>query len=172
VSRPLRRLPAPDSSAAGSRGAAGRELDLGTLQGIVGFHLARAAVNTHGMFERHVGVPFELTKVDFSLLMLLRANPTVSPKQLARALAITAPKLTLLLDRLQQRGMLQRRPNPTDGRSQLVVLTPSGRQLADRAGAAAQPMEDEVRARLSPAEHAMLIELLDKLARAAPRALP
>ena len=138
-------------------------LAFGALRAIVGFHIARAAVTTYDAFERHLGTPFELRKVEFSLLMLLLANEGVSPKPLARALRITAPKLTQLLDRLQHRGLLERRPNPQDGRSQHVMLTSEGHRLAERAGVAAEGMERELLSRLSPAEHAMLIELLGKL---------
>jgi DNA-binding MarR family transcriptional regulator len=138
-------------------------LDWGALRGIVGFHIARAAVTTYEAFERHLGKPFDLRKVDFSLLMLLLANDGLAPKRLARALSVTAPKLTQLLDQLQQRGLLERLPNPLDGRSQRVLLTDAGQQLAQQARAASAPMEAEWRSRLSPAEHAMLIELLGKL---------
>jgi DNA-binding MarR family transcriptional regulator len=148
--------------------AIGRELDFGALRGIAGFHLARASVMTLDAFERHIGTPLRLHKVDFSALMLLDANPGASPKQLALALDIAAPKLTALLDRLQQRGLLERLPNPSDGRSQRVVLTRRGQQLARDAALAAQPMEDEMRLRLTHAEHAMLIELLGKLAHGGP----
>ena len=139
-------------------------LDNGVLRGVVGFHLARASVTTVDAFERHLGKPFGLAKVEFSVLMLLLANEGVSPKPLARALRVAAPKLSLLLDRLQERGLLQRRPNPEDGRSQRLVLTRSGRHLAAQTAAAAEAMEAELHQRLSRAEHAMLIELLDKLA--------
>lgn len=139
-------------------------LKFGSLRGIVGFHIARAAVTTYDAFDRYLGSPFQLAKVEFSLLMLLLANDTVSPKPLAKALRITAPKLTQLLDRLQERGLLERRPNPLDGRSQHVVLTRAGQKLARDAQAAAEPMEAELLSRLSAAEHAMLIELLGKLA--------
>ncbi len=138
-------------------------LSLGPLAGIVGFHVARAGVATSDVFDRFVGRPFGLRKVEFSLLMLLLVNTAIPPKRLARALAVTAPNLTLLLDRLQQRGLLRREPNPRDGRSQNVVLTDEGQQLARQAAAAAEPMEHELLLRLSRAEQAMLIELLGKL---------
>jgi MarR family transcriptional regulator for hemolysin len=115
------------------------------------------------LFERFVGEPFGLRKVEFSLLLLVLTNRAIPPKQLARALAVTAPTLTLLLDRLQQRGLLRREPNPRDGRSQNVVLTEAGQRLAEDAAAASAPMESGLRERLSPAEQAMLIELLEKL---------
>lgn len=140
-------------------------LSFGALDDIVGFHVARAAVTTYAAYERFIGKPFGLKKVEFSLLMIVLANQAIAPKRLARALAVTAPALTMLLDRLQQRGLIQRERNPADGRSQHVVLTAGGHQLARDAAAAAQPMEHEIQStRLTRAEHAMLIELLDKLA--------
>lgn len=139
-------------------------LSLGPLAGIVGFHVAQAAVATVAAFEKHIGGPYELRKVEFSLLMLLHANGALSPKQLASALTLTSPTLTLLLDRLQGRGLLQRERNPADGRSQHIRLTPAGQRLARDSAAAALPMERELHQRLSKAEHAMLIELLCRLA--------
>jgi DNA-binding MarR family transcriptional regulator len=139
-------------------------LSLGALAGVAGFHLARATVTTQGNFERHIAAAFELNKVEFSLLMLVMANPGVTPKRLARALAVTAPKLTLLLDGLQARRLIQRERNAADGRSQHVALTDSGRKLARTVAAAAERMERELLAHLTRAEHAMLIELLGKLA--------
>jgi DNA-binding MarR family transcriptional regulator len=139
-------------------------LQLGPLREIVGFHLARAAVNTVDAFERHIGTPFDLRKVEFSLLMLLLSNNPVSPKQLLRALSLTAPKLTILVDGLQARGLLRRERNPADGRSRHLVLTERGQRLAQAAAGAAGPMERELLTRLTQAEHAMLIELLGKLA--------
>lgn len=138
-------------------------LQWGHLESIVGFHVHRAAVTTADAFERYLGKPFGLRKVEFSLLMLLLANEALAPKRLSRALAVTAPNLTLLLDRLQDRGLLTRVPNPLDGRSQNVVLTADGRATAVEAAEAAKTMEVEVQSPLSSAEHAMLIELLLKL---------
>lgn len=139
-------------------------LSFGPLAGIAGFHLARAAVTTQASFQRHIGDLFDINKIEFSLLMLVMANPGIVPKRLARALAITAPKLTLLLDALQSRHLIQRERNAADGRSQHLLLTDRGRKLAREAAAAAEPMERELLGPLSRAEHAMLIELLAKLA--------
>jgi MarR family transcriptional regulator for hemolysin len=151
--------------AQGDGGAHHLPLSFGPLSGIVGFHIARAAVTTYDAFERCIGKPFDLKKAEFSLLMLVQANPGIPPKRLARALAVTAPKLTLLLDGFQQRKLIQRERNPNDGRSQHVMLTEPGRKLARSAAAAAALMETELRSPLTAAEHAMLIELLGKLAR-------
>jgi DNA-binding MarR family transcriptional regulator len=139
-------------------------VSLGPLEEAVGYHIAQAAVETDASFERHVGQPFGLRKVEYSLLMLLKANGALAPKRLGQTLTLTAPNLTLLLDRLQQRGLIRRERNPADGRSQHIVLTDLGQGTARDAAAAAAPMERDLLDRLSRAEHAMLIELLCKLA--------
>ncbi len=144
--------------------AAGDSLQLGPLADIAGFHLARASVAAYDAFERHIGVPFDLRKVEFSLLLLLLSNRPLSPKELLGALSLTAPKLTLLVDGLQRRGLVVRERNPADGRSRHLLLTERGQRLAQAAAASAGAMELEMLARLTRAEHAMLIELLGKLA--------
>ncbi len=138
-------------------------LELGTLQTVLGYHVAQAAVTTVALFEQHIGRPHGLRKVEFSMLMLLQANGPLSPKRLARALALSAPNLTLVLDRLQARGLLQRERSLQDGRSQNIVLSSAGQHLATHAAAAAVPMERELLHGLTGAEHAMLIELLRKV---------
>ena len=155
----------PTSSLPGAA-TRGERIQLGPLEGILGFHLARAAVTTYATFERSIGAPFDLRKVEFSLLMLLLVNAPVTPKELLQPLALTAPKLSLLVDGLVERGLVRRERNPSDGRSQHLVLTDRGRKLARAASEAAVPMEQALLSRLTRAEHAMLIELLDKLAHA------
>jgi DNA-binding MarR family transcriptional regulator len=134
----------------------------GALARITGYHVAQAAVATSALFARDVGRPLKLRKVEFSLLMLLLANGAQVPKRLAQELALSAPALTQLLDALQARGLLRRQPNPADGRSQLIVLTDTGTDLARRSAEAAEHSERSLNKKLTAAEHAMLIELLRK----------
>ncbi len=140
------------------------ELQMGPLGNLLGFHIARAGVTTFALFEQHVGQPFGLRKVEYSLLLLVLANGPLSPKRLAQALALSAPNLTMLLDRLQDRGLLRRERSLVDRRSQNVVLTDDGQRIAQASAAEATPMERALDDRLSLAEHAMLIELLSKVA--------
>jgi DNA-binding MarR family transcriptional regulator len=136
---------------------------LGALGEQLGFHLAQASVITTSAYNACVGEPLQLRKVEYSMLMLLRANAALSPKQLAKALALTAPNLTLLLDRLQERDLLVRERNPNDGRSQHVRLSASGLKLIAKADKAAVDMKKHWQSKLSAAESAMLIELLTKV---------
>jgi DNA-binding MarR family transcriptional regulator len=160
-----RALAVPPPAAAAPLPAPGREtLALGVLTDVLGYHVAQAAVTTYATFEQFIGQPFGLRKVEYSLLMLLLANGPLSPKRLGQALALSAPNLTLLLDRLQARELIRRERSATDGRSQNIVLTPAGQRMADDSAAAAEPMEAVLGDRLSRAERLMLIELLRKVA--------
>lgn len=151
------------TTAAANTGSSPARLSLGVLGDVLGYHIAQAGVTTVDMFERHVGQPFGLRKVEYSLLILLQANGALTPKRLGHALALSGPNLTQLLDRLQARGLLQRERSLTDGRSQNIVLTEAGQQTARDSAAAAAPMERELDDRLSRAERLMLIELLRKV---------
>lgn len=144
--------------------SAGQTLSLGALEEVLGFHLATATVTTMDTFERHIGTPLNLRKVEYSLLLLLLANGSLSPKRLGQALALSAPNLTLMLDRLQQRGLIRRERSESDRRSHNIVLTDEGLRIAEAGAQAAVPMERELDERLSRAERLMLIELLRKVA--------
>ena len=147
----------------GQARADGDTLQLGPLSDLLGYHLAHAVVATTAMFERHIGKPLGLTKVEYSLLMLIVSNGPLSPKRLARALALTPPKMTMLLDRMQERGLLLRERSEVDRRSQNVRLTDEGKRIAISGASAAQLSERTLSERLSRAEHAMLVELLRKV---------
>lgn len=146
------------------KGRDGAALDLSGLHHIVGFLLAISTLSTRKAFQRHLGRPFQLRPVEFTLLMVLLANQTPSPKQLAQALSLPPPNVTVLVDRLAARGLVERRRNRSDGRAFEVALTAQGADLARRAQRISLTMEDDLLAMLSPGELAILRELLLKLA--------
>jgi DNA-binding MarR family transcriptional regulator len=51
----------------------------------------------------------------------------VSPHEIAKHLAISTASTTKLLDRLTERGHIERRPHPADRRARIVVLTDRAR---------------------------------------------
>jgi DNA-binding MarR family transcriptional regulator len=139
-------------------------LQEGPLAEQIGFRVAQAQVVTRGLFEKHINGPLELRPVEYALLILLDTNDEVTPKQLSQALSLSAPNLTLLLDRLQERGLLQRVRSEADRRSQHVLLTSNGTTLMQQASSQMPTMEAELEAHLSKAERLMLLELLHKVA--------
>ena len=148
-----------------SRVARPRGLSQGLLADIVGYRIVQARLTTGASFDRHIGQPLGLRPVEYTLLILLKTNGQASPKQLATALALSAPNLTILLDRTQQRGLIARERSEADRRSQIVRLTPEGQALTETAEALTPAMEADLDNCLSRAERALLLELLDKVAR-------
>ena len=71
--------------------------------------------------------------------------------------------LTGLLDTLERGGLVRRVPNPADGRSRLVALTPHGRQLCAKLRRRHQMVMELFREALPGAEAAELARLLDQL---------
>ena len=68
----------------------------------------------------------------FSFLSWVRLLEPVTPGALAAETGIPPTTIRDYLRRLSERGDIARRPNPRDGRSYLVKLTPRGRRLVDR----------------------------------------
>lgn len=137
----------------------------GVLATNIGYHIAQAEVTTMRLFYHHIGDPMTLRPVEYSLLMLLLANGEMSPKQLCQALALPAPSLTMLVDRLHERGLVDRVRSETDRRSQRVLMTAAGHQLAQQASERSPLMNAELDGVLSQGEQMMLTELLLKVAR-------
>ncbi|HTP74091.1 MAG TPA: MarR family transcriptional regulator [Burkholderiaceae bacterium] len=139
-------------------------LDQSELLRLLGYNIAQAAIPAYKLFETLIGLPLGLRQVEFSILSLVQTNDKVTPKRLSTALGVAAPNLTIVLDRLEQRQLVKRTRSPHDGRVQHIELTARGRTLHAKAKQVADTMEGDLLDRLSPAERAMLFELLQKVA--------
>jgi DNA-binding MarR family transcriptional regulator len=68
------------------------------------------------------------------LSLLLRSGEQAVPlSTLAREVAFTSGGFTKVADRLEQAGLIARQPSPCDRRVTNAVLTPAGREAAERA---------------------------------------
>jgi len=153
-----------ESAAAAERKARRRELDDAALAHLVGYAASRAALELRKVFARHME-PFDLRIAEFTILMLVATNGDVNQKQLGDALDISPPNMAVTLDRMVDRGWVERVRSTHDRRAQHVVLTARGRALAERTRRVSMTMEEPAWAMLSAAERALLIELLRKIAR-------
>jgi len=162
----MRATPSPPNrvpKAAPSRSASAEELDQSRLLHLVGYAASRASIELKKTFARHLG-PLELKAVEFSILVLVASNPQVNQKQLGQALDVSAPNLAVTLDRMVERGWVERVRSTQDRRAQHVHLTDKGRELTRQAEKIAATMENPALRGLSSAERALLIELLLKVA--------
>lgn len=155
-------FPATDASAPPS--PASSTLDLSRLEPLLGYALARASIEMKRGFKSRLG-PLGLKEAEFSILVLVASNARVNQKQLGRALDLSAPNMAITLDRLAERGWIERVRDTEDRRAQLIRLTASGQRLAQRAEQAVAALEQQAAAGLSRAERLLLIELLLRVAR-------
>lgn len=99
------------------------------------------------------------------LASLRRAGPPyeLSPTELYRGLMRTSGAMTNRLRRLEHAGLIERLPDPADGRGLLVRLTPAGLHIVDEL--AQRHMDNEARllAGLTPAELRSLEAILRRL---------
>ena len=148
---------------AAAAGESASELDTSGLTHLVGYAASRASIELKKSFARHLG-PLELKAVEFSILVLVATNAEVNQKRLGQALDISAPNLAVTLDRMAERGWVERVRSTADRRAQHVHLTAAGQLLVRRARRIAESMEAPALRMLSAAERALLIELLLKVA--------
>jgi DNA-binding MarR family transcriptional regulator len=72
-----------------------------------------------------------LTPGHFKVLLVLSSGEAKPMGELAGQLACDASTMTWLVDRLEERGLVERRPSPDDRRVKTIVLTEAGRAQAE-----------------------------------------
>jgi DNA-binding MarR family transcriptional regulator len=123
--------------------------------------LRQATRYTHQLFGE-AGV--ELTKDQWLILKKVSDEPTgVRPLELARVLGKETASVTRMLDILERKQLLERRPNPSDRRSYLVILTDAGRATFERVLPVVQTIRERAVRGFSKRELAELDWLLDKM---------
>lgn len=90
----------------------------------------------------------ELPPEDYPFYVLIGAEGPWTPSGLAERLVMPLSTVIFRVKRLEQRGHAERVPNPDDGRSFLIRLTPQGQALLDVARPAFRDYAEAVEARL------------------------
>ncbi|MGC1173469.1 MarR family winged helix-turn-helix transcriptional regulator [Polaromonas sp.] len=138
------------------------QVDTSYLEGLLGYNARRAALAVIEVFMVRMA-PYALRPVDFSVLSLITHNPGITSRQLCTALGIQPPNLVAMVNALEKRELIARKPHPRDGRAMGLHLTASGKKLMREAENTAVGLEADVASRLSAGEAKTLIRLLQKV---------
>ncbi|MFI6145549.1 MarR family transcriptional regulator [Streptomyces sp. NPDC051109] len=103
----------------------------------------------------------QLTGAQARVLNLLSLEP-MPMRRIAQQLKCEPSNITGIVDRLESRGLVERRPDPADRRVKLAAPTPEGLQTADRLRESLDFAREPL-AGLSTAERAVLRDLLKRM---------
>jgi len=137
-------------------------VDYGELTDSIGFQLRRAQLAAFGELIETLS-PLELRPAQFSVLVLIAANPDLPQSNLSAALGIQRPNFVAMLDELEARGLTKRCVSATDRRSNTLTLTPEGRRVLRRAVDLHSAFEARLFKRMGSSGREQLNEMLSKL---------
>lgn len=155
-------MPSTRASKTESPVASVQAIDTSYLESLMGYNARRAALVIIDEFMKQMAV-FGLRPVDFSVLSLITHNAGITSRQLCTTLGLLPPNLVGMINALEKRALIQRRPHPSDGRAMGLHLSTKGQKLMRDAEATAAQLEAEATARLTAAESRTLIRLLKKI---------
>ena len=109
---------------------------------------------------------------DFAVLEALLNKGPMPVNTLGRKVLLASGSMTPAIDRLERRGLVQRKDDPVDRRVRVVELTRSGEKLIREAFAAHEVAMEQAASALSANERATVVRLLKKLGKGAEARLP
>jgi DNA-binding MarR family transcriptional regulator len=108
----------------------------------------------------------DLTAAQFSALPYLSrriGEPGIDQNGLAARLGINRNHASLLVDELEEKGIVERRVNGDDRRARQLYLTPKGEKLLERLLPIARAANDRILAPLKPHERGLFLDFLVRL---------
>ncbi|MEM8905217.1 MAG: MarR family winged helix-turn-helix transcriptional regulator [Actinomycetota bacterium] len=110
--------------------------------------------------------PSGLSTAQLAVLAVVEADQPVRQGRVADQLSLTEQALTAMIRRLDSLDLVRRRPDPHDGRSTLLELTPSGTRTLHDAGARFDVVNEVLDGTFDADELATLAGLLDRIRQA------
>ncbi len=144
---------------AGPRRASRPAIDLGDLDERLGYFVRRIQVWIFQDFIRRLA-HLDISPAQFSVLVVIGANPGLSQAELGETLGIERARLVRLLHRLERRALTERRPSSTDGRRHALQLTREGQKVLSKAKALAAQHEAGLKEKLGAEPHRLLLDTL------------
>lgn len=137
-------------------------IDLDTSLG----YLLKEAASALRQAMEDVLRPLGMTITHYSCLELLAQRPGLSNSELARGAFVTRQSMNVLLQALEQDGVVERPDAPPAGRALPTRLTEKGRRTLDTASAAVRSVEQRMLAGMTDAEQAAALRALRSMVQA------
>ncbi|HEX5990107.1 MAG TPA: MarR family transcriptional regulator [Solirubrobacterales bacterium] len=126
------------------------------------FLLSQVGIHASRRFAERIAA-VELNPPLFRVLNLVDAAEGRSQQAIGAAIDVPPSRMVALVDELEQRGLVERRPNPGDRRVRALYLTAKGRKALARGRQIAHEHEEALTHGLSAADRKRLVDLLQKM---------
>jgi len=126
------------------------------------FLLSQVGIHASRRFAERIAA-VDLSPPLFRVLNLVAAAEGRSQQAIAAAIEIPASRMVALVDELEQRGLVERRPDPEDRRVRALFLTAEGKRCLRRGRQIAKQHEEEMTKGMSPADRKRLVDLLQTI---------
>jgi DNA-binding MarR family transcriptional regulator len=134
----------------------------GTSQ--IAFLLAQIGAHAASMYAERAE-RIGLSPSHTGIMRLLARSEGLSQRELCGILSMLPSRLVVLLDELQEKGIIERRDDPADRRSYALHLSSKGKSLLDSVSKIAQEHNEAMCAGLDTAEREALAKLLARIAK-------
>lgn len=132
------------------------------LEQCVNFVLTKAQNAIQQLFKAGLA-PYGVTPGQYAVLKCLWDENGQTAKQLSERLYLDGSTVTGILDRMENKSLIIRQPDPKDRRAVRVMLTERGRALNEPVSAAIERANKKALERLAPEETVLLKRLLEEL---------
>jgi DNA-binding MarR family transcriptional regulator len=136
---------------------------MGPLPDLIGYMVRRAQVTAFQDFNRSFAGT-DIRPADYGALIIIAHNPDLTQSAVGEALGIKRSNLVPLVERLEKRGLIQRKPAAADRRAYALTLTDEGTSVLKSLDAKRARHEARLRNQVGDERVADLIDMLHRLA--------
>jgi DNA-binding MarR family transcriptional regulator len=119
---------------------------------------------SYTLFRNTIGKQLGLNTTDFEGLDLIFYRGVATPSELSKYTGLSSGSTTTMIDRLEKAGLVKRQHNPVDRRGTHVVVTEEARCKVGHLFTSARVAQNELLARYSREELAILSDYFKKSA--------
>jgi DNA-binding MarR family transcriptional regulator len=127
--------------------------------------LIRKLMHGAELYTKELNKEYSITSAQLNCLLALYENGPLPPSQIARHIMVNSSTVTGVIDRLEQKKLVQRQRNSPDRRIINIQLTSDGKKMAEVAPPPIQQRVVDGLQQLSPNELNQIIRSLSKLTR-------
>jgi DNA-binding MarR family transcriptional regulator len=106
---------------------------------------------------------FDVTPVQYAALVAIRENPGLDATRLSALIAFDRSTIGSVLERLEAKDLIERRPGRDDRRTKRLQLTHAGALLLSAIEPAVARAQERILAPLAPAERASFLDMLGRM---------